>query len=101
MSEKGRQKINVQKPTDVNDLHQVTEEDLLSDFEKYDAENYDPLEDIDNKEVIAPSNKSEVVTVRLSPQENNMISKLAKENGLSKSSFIRMVVKRSLKHSND
>ena len=35
--------------------------------------------------MLVPQNKSEIITLRLSPQENAIIKKLAIQNGLSKS----------------
>lgn len=97
MSERKRQKIDVQKTQDASQLGQIIKEDLLSDSEKYDIENYDPLDSIDKKEILTPKNKTEVITIRLTPKENDRISHLADENGLTKSAFIRMMLKRVLK----
>jgi predicted DNA binding CopG/RHH family protein len=97
MSNKTRQKIQVQTVTDASKLGQISKKELLADSEKYDADNYDPLKNLSEKEVLIPTNKSEVVTIRLSQQENKLITDLADENGLSKSAFIRMVVKRAIK----
>lgn len=97
MSKKERQKIDMIKTKDVSSLGQISDDDLLAESEKYDIENYDPLENIDKKEVLISKNKTDVITIRLTPQENHMISNLANENGLSKSSFVRMIIKRALK----
>ena len=97
MSKKIRQKIQVQTISDASKLGQITKQELLSDSENYDQDNYNPIRNLSEKEMLIPTNKSEVVTIRLSPQENKLISNLADENGLSKSAFIRMVVKRAIK----
>ena len=97
MNKKIRHKIQVQTIDNASTLGKITKQELLSDSEKYDPENYNPIQDLSEKEILIPANKSEVVTIRLSPQENKLISHLADENGLSKSAFIRMVVKRAIK----
>jgi hypothetical protein len=97
MSKKLRQKIQVKTVNDTSRLNQTSKKELIADSNKYDKDNYNPLENLSEKEVLIPKNKSEVVTVRLSIQENKLISDLADENGLSKSAFIRMVVKRAIK----
>ncbi len=97
MSKKLRQKIQVKIVNDASKLNIISKKELLTDSENYDKDNYNPLENLSEKEVLKPKNKSEVVTVRLSIQENKLISDLADENGLSKSSFIRMIVKRAIK----
>lgn len=97
MSKKERQKIEIVKSKDVSPFRHISDDDLLAESEKYDMENYNPLENLDEKDVLIPKNKSDVITIRLTPQENYMISNLANENGLSKSSFVRMIIKRALK----
>lgn len=70
---------------------------LLQESEAYDPANYNPLENLADKEVILNKNKTDVITLRLSSYENQRISELADENGLSKSAFIRMMVKKALR----
>ena len=97
MSKKPRQPIQVKPVNDASQLGQITKQELLTESEKYDQDNYNPTKNLADKEMLVPTNKSEVVTIRLSPQENQLISNLADENGLTKSAFIRMVVKRAIK----
>lgn len=97
MSNKERENIKVQTYNDVTDLGQISKEKLLEEALKYDKANYNPLDNIEEKEVLHSKNKSEVVTIRLTSDENKLISHFADENGLSKSAFIRMVVKKALK----
>ncbi|WEK53468.1 MAG: hypothetical protein P0Y55_12860 [Candidatus Cohnella colombiensis] len=97
MSKRPRQLIQVKPVDDASKLGQITKQELLAESEKYDQDNYNPIQNLADKEMLIPTNKSEVVTIRLSPQENQLISNLADENGLTKSAFIRMVVKRAIK----
>jgi hypothetical protein len=97
MNKKTHQKIQVKTINDASHLGQISKEELLSESEKYDKDSYDPTENLAEKEVLIPKNKSEVVTIRLTPQENKLVTDLADENGLSKSAFIRMVVKKAIK----
>src|SRR5690554_3349806 len=97
MNKKPRQKITTLSNQDVSKLGQITKNDLLNQSDQYDPSNYNPIENLSHKEVIINKNKSDVVTIRLSSQENQLISDLADENGLSKSAFIRMVVKKAIK----
>lgn len=94
MNKKPRQKIVTK--TDVS-LGQMPKKELLDQSEAFDPANYDPLANLNDKEVVVNKNKTDVVTIRLSTDENQLISELADENGLSKSAFIRMVVKKALK----
>jgi predicted DNA binding CopG/RHH family protein len=98
MNEKQRQPIQVKTVNDASDLKQTTKDQLLADSEKFDKENYNPLNNLSDKEVLINKlNKTDVITIRLTPNENQLISDLADENGLSKSAFVRMVVKKALK----
>lgn len=97
MTKKERRQINVKSVNDVSVLGQTTKEQLSKDATKYDIENYNPLENLNEKEVILPDNRTEIITIRLTRQENELIQKIARDNGLSKSSFLRMLVTRSLK----
>ncbi|ATW26936.1 plasmid mobilization protein [Candidatus Formimonas warabiya] len=97
MNNKERRKIEIKRPEEVTTLKTVEKKDLLNDAELFDRDNYDPLKNLSEKEIIFPQKRTEIITIRLSQKENNQIRKLAEENGLSKSSFIRMLVKRSLK----
>jgi len=92
-----RRKIQIKSVKDISSLGQMTDTELLADSEKYDKENYDPLKNLDDKEILIPSNRTEVITIRLTEKENEKISKIARENGLSKSALVRMLVTRSLK----
>lgn len=97
MNRKPRQQINVKTVKDVSKLGHMTKEELLSESEKYDIDNYNPIDHNQEKEVLIPKNKTEVITLRLTPKENELIKNLADEKGLSKSAFIRMVLKTALK----
>lgn len=97
MNKKPRQRINVKTLDDVSHLNQISKKELLSESERYDKDSYNPLHNLAEKEVVVSKNKSDVVTIRLSKQENKLVSDLADENGLSKSAFIRMIVKRAIK----
>jgi len=97
MKNKERQKIVVETYQDVSQLGQITKQQLLDESDKYDPENYDPLENLTDKEILIPKNKTEILTIRLTPRENQGVSQLADEIGLSKSAFVRMVVKKALK----
>lgn len=99
MSKIQRRKIQAKTVNDVSSLGQISKEELIKDAEKYDKENYNPLETLDEKEVLVPENRTEVITIRLTQKENEQITKIARENGLSKSSLLRMLVTRSLKKS--
>lgn len=97
MNKKERRKIEIKRPQEVTTLKQVAKQDLLTDAEKYDKENYDPLKNLSEKEIIVHQNKTKILTIRLSQKEDDLIKRLAEENGLSKSAFVRMLVTRSLK----
>lgn len=99
MNERKRRTVKLERVKDVTELGQITKEELLADHEKYDRDNYNPLNNLDEKEVLLPANKTRVITIRLSEKENEKITKIALENGLSKSAFVRMLVTRSLKKS--
>ena len=99
MTKKTRHQIDVKPMSDVSVLGQTTKEQLKNDSEKYDPENYNPLENLAEKEVLLPDNRTDVITIRLTRQENELIQKRAKDNGLSKSAFLRMLVTRSLRRS--
>lgn len=97
MNNKERRKIEIKRPEEVTTLNGIEKKDLFKDVELFDQENYDPIKNLSEKEIIVPKNRTEIITIRLSQKENHQIRKLAEENGLSKSAFIRMLVKRSLK----
>jgi len=99
MSDGQRRKIRVKTVENVSSLGQMTDEELLADAKKYDKDNYNPLENLDDKEILVPDNRTEVITIRLTEKENEKIKKIAQENGISKSALIRMLVTRSLKKS--
>jgi len=98
MSETKRRTIKVKRVEDVSSLGQISDEQLLADAEKYDKDNYNPLENIEDKEILIP-NRTKVITIRLTENENEKIQKIAQENGISKSALVRMLVTRSLKKS--
>lgn len=99
MNKAKRRQIQVKKVKDVSTLGQISKKELLADAEKYDKENYNPLGNLEDKEILTPANKTETITIRLTEQENEMIRKISAEYGLSKSAFLRMIVKRSLSKS--
>ena len=84
---------------DVSKYGTITNEEILAESKKYDAENYDPLENLEDKEILIPDNKSEIITVRLSSSENEYIRRLSLEYGISKSGIIRYLINSSLKKS--
>lgn len=98
MSKRERQKITILTPEELKGDTQMSTTELLEEHEKYDKDHYDPTANLDNKEVLIPKKRSDIITIRLTPAENQVISNLADENGLSKSAFVRMVVKNALKH---
>jgi len=97
MSKGFRRKIKVKTLEDVTSLGQISKAGLLADAEKYDKERYNPLQNLEEKEVLLPENRTQVITIRLTKTENEQITRLARENGLSKSALLRMLVTRSLK----
>ncbi len=54
---------------------------------------------MEDKEILTPDNRTEIITIRLTQKENEKIKKIAHENGISKSTLVRMLVTRSLKKS--
>ncbi|MHB9095883.1 MAG: plasmid mobilization protein [Eubacteriales bacterium] len=99
MSKNLRRKIQVKTVRDVASLGQITNEELSADEKKYDKDNYNPLENIEEKGILIPDSRTEVITIRLTEKENEKIKKIAQENGISKSALVRMLVTRSLKKS--
>jgi len=97
MSKKERRKIQVKSVQDVSSLGQITKDELLADMEKFDKENYNPLESVEDKEVLIPDHKTEIITVRLTRHEKEKLKKIAQENGLTGSALVRMIITRSLK----
>jgi predicted DNA binding CopG/RHH family protein len=97
MNKKQRYKILTKTEKDVSLLGKITKQEILKQSDDYDPSNYNPIDNLKDKEVLINKNKTDVVTIRLSSQENQLISELADENGLSKSAFIRMVVKKALR----
>jgi predicted DNA binding CopG/RHH family protein len=97
MTKKIRRHINVKSVSDVSVLGHITKDQLLKDAESYDINNYNPLENLSEKEILVPDNRTETISIRLTPQENELIKKYARDNGLSKSAFLRMLIVRSLK----
>jgi len=97
MTKKGRKQIEIKSFNDISVLGETTKEQLLKESAQYDLENYNPLTNLNEKEIIAPDNRTEIITIRLTRQENELIQKIARDNGLSKSAFLRMLVTRSLK----
>jgi len=97
MSRVSRRKITAKTVEDVTSLGQISKAELLADAEQYDKEKYNPLENLEEKEVLLPENRTQVITIRLTKAENEQITRLARENGLSKSALLRMLVTRSLK----
>ncbi|WP_028308129.1 plasmid mobilization protein [Desulfitibacter alkalitolerans] len=100
MIKKPRRKINSKTVADVSTLGHISKDELLAESQLYDKDNYNPVRNLNQKVVLYPQNKTEVLTIRLTPKENALIKKLADENGLSKSAFLRMIVTKSLKQKN-
>lgn len=99
MTSRKKRLIKIETMQDITELGQISKEELLADHEKYDKDNYNPLDNLDEKEILVPANRTEVITIRLTEKENEQIAKIALENGLSKSALVRMLVTRSLKKS--
>jgi hypothetical protein len=99
MTEKQRRTITAKKVKEVSILGQMTDEELMADAKKYDQDNYNPLDNIEDKEILIPDNRTEIITIRLTEKENDKIRRIAMENGISKSALVRMLVTRSLKKS--
>jgi predicted DNA binding CopG/RHH family protein len=97
MNKKQRHKIITKAEEDISLLGKITKKEILKQSDEYDPSNYNPIDNLRDKDVLINKNKTDVVTIRLSSQENQLISELADENGLSKSAFIRMVVKKALR----
>lgn len=51
---KERRKVKITVIDDVSQFGNITNEQLLVDSEKYDKDNYNPLENINDKEIIIP-----------------------------------------------
>lgn len=97
MSKEKRQKITILTPEELEGDAQISTTELLEEHEKYDKNHYNPIANLEDKEVLISKKRSNVITIRLTPAENQVISNLADENGISKSAFVRMVVKNALK----
>lgn len=97
MSKKERRMIKSKVLSDVSKLGQITKEQLLRESEQYDKENYDPLADLTEKVVVRPHNRNEVITIRLTQEENNLLTDMAKRNKISRSALVRMLITRYLK----
>lgn len=97
MSNDKRKKIHIKTVDDISELGQINRADIIKESIQYDKENYYLLDYLDDKEIVSPNNKTEVITIRLTQTESENIKKVAIENGLSKSALVRMVVKRELK----
>lgn len=88
-----RKKVSIEKVEKAETLGQTSNEELLKESKNYDPENYDPMEDMDQKEIIVPdNNKTEVITMRFTKQENEILKLYARKKGISKSSVIRSIL---------
>mgnify|MGYP000577801458 CR=1 FL=1 len=96
MNKPTRQRMKIQTLEDLSEKGKMTKSDLLSESELFDKENYNPMNNLSEKEVLINKKRSDVITLRLTSYENKLITDLADENGLSKSAFVRMVVKKAL-----
>lgn len=101
MIKKERRKIIIENVQDVTSLGQMSKEELLLESEKYEPENYKPLENIDEKVILVPNNKTGVITIRVTQQENELLKKCASKNRISKSAFLRAVVLKAIKETSD
>ena len=97
MSKKERRMIKTKVFSDVSELGQITKEQLLRESEQYDKENYNPLADLSEKVVVHPQSRSEVITIRLTQEENNLLTDMAKRNKISRSALVRMLITRGLR----
>lgn len=101
MVKKERRKIIIENVDNATSLGQISKEELLRDSDKYEPENYNPLENIDEKVILVPDNKTEVITIRVTQQENELLKKYASRNRISKSAFLRAVVLKAIKEPSD
>lgn len=101
MSEKRRRKVIIERHEDASLLGHITNEELLDLSLKYDLENYNPLENLNEKIKLVPDNKSEVITIRISKKENILLNQLSKKEGLSKSSYLRTILRKAISENND
>ena len=78
-----RRKIKITSVKDPSSITGLTNEEIMQESDKYDKENYNPLENISEKEVLVPKYRTQTLTIRLTEQEKATISKKAEENGLN------------------
>jgi len=90
---KTRRKIPVKVVESVDSFGYVTDKELHAEFEFYEPENYNPLENIEEKEIVIPNNnKTETITMRFTKDEYDIININAKEKKVSKSTYLRMML---------
>lgn len=86
-----RRKIKVERVTNVDELGQITNDELMELSDKYDPEHYNPLDNIEKKEIVT-DNREVVVTMRFTKEENDLLKLQAERKRISKSAFIRSVL---------
>lgn len=93
MKKRNKRKIEVEVVESVNKYGYIMDEELREESAKYEPENYNPLENIENKEIVIPNtNKTETITMRFTKDEYDSISEKALKQKISKSAYIRMVL---------
>lgn len=99
MEKRERRKVKVTVVDDASQYSNITNEKLLADSEKFDMAIYNPLDSLEEKEILIPAQKTEVITIRVTEAENDLITKLADGLALSKSSYIRSIIKETINES--
>ena len=93
MKKRNKRKIEVEVVESVNKYGYIKDEELLEESAKYEPENYNPLENVEDKEIVIPNtNKTETITMRFTKDEYDSISEKALKQKISKSAYIRMVL---------
>jgi hypothetical protein len=52
---KERRKVVIKVVDDVSQFGNITNEELLAESDKYDKDNYNPLDNIEDKEILVPT----------------------------------------------
>ena len=83
-----KRKVVIKKVNNVESLGQITDEELSKLSEEYEPDNYNPLNNMENK--------GETITIRLTKSEKDKLAAYAKSKGIKKSNFIRAIILKSL-----
>ena len=90
---RNRRKIDIEVVESVDSFGYITDKELLEESEMYEPDRYNPLESMEEKEVVIPNtNKTETITMRFTKDEYDAITTKASEKRVSKSSYIRMLL---------